>query len=67
MFLLRKYFILRAKFHLNLKVHQPDFASLVLTIIRQQQTAHPARKATAQTEPEGNKTKQVITAETVIT
>ena len=48
-------------------MHQPDLVSLVLTITTQHQTVHPASKAIAQTEPEGNKTKPVITAEKVIT
>ena len=52
---------------MNLTAHQPDLVSLVLTIMSQHQTAHPASKATAQTEPEGNKTKAVVTAEKVIT
>ena len=67
MILLKKYFIIRAmpqlqcpsEFHLNLKAHQPDLVSLVLAIISQHQTAHPAGKAIAQTEPEGKKIKPV--------
>ena len=47
------------KFKLNLKAHQPDLVSLVLAIISQHQTAHPASKAIAQTESKGNKTKPV--------
>ena len=63
---LNKYFIIRARampqlqcaseLHLNLKAHQPDLVSLVLAIKSQYQTALPASKAIAQTEPEGNKT-----------
>ena len=56
-----------SEFHLNLTAHQPDLISLVLTIISQHQTSHPTSKAVAQTEPEGNRTKPVITAEKVIT
>ena len=64
-----KYFIIRARampqlqcaseFHLNLKAHQPNLVSLVLAIKSQHQTALPASKARAQTEPEGNITKPV--------
>ena len=64
-FFLNKYFIIRAKampqlqcaseFHLNLTAHQPDLVSVVLAIKSQHQTALPASKAIAQTEPEGNK------------
>ena len=48
-----------SEFHLNLKAHQPDLVSLVLAIKSQHQTALPASKATAQAEPERNKTKPV--------
>ena len=45
-----------SELHLNLEAHQPDLVSLVLAIKSQYQTALPASKATAQTEPEANKT-----------
>ena len=48
-----------SQFHLNLKAHQPDLVSLVLVIVSQHQTAHPAGKAIAQTESEGSKTNPV--------
>ena len=51
--------MLTSEFHLNLKAHQPDFISFVLAINSQHQTALTASKATAQTEPEGNKTEPV--------
>ena len=51
--------MLTSEFHLNLKAHQPDLISLVLAIKSQHQTVLPASKATAQTEPEMNKTEPV--------
>ena len=51
--------MLTSEFHLNLKAHQPHLISLVLAIKSQCQTALPASKAIAQTEPKGNKTEQV--------
>ena len=51
--------MLTSEFHLNLKAHQPHLISLVLAIKSQCQTALPASKAIAQTEPKGNKTEPV--------
>ena len=51
--------MLTSEFHLNLKAHQPHLISLVLAVKSQCQTALPAGKAIAQTEPKGNKTEPV--------
>ena len=51
--------MLTSEFLLNLKAHQPHLISLVLAKKSQCQTALPASKAIAQTEPEGNKTEPV--------
>ena len=51
--------MLTSEFHLNLKAHQPHLISFVLAMKSQHQTALPASKAIAQTEPEGNKTEPV--------
>ena len=42
-----------------MKAHQQDLISLVLAIKSQHQTALPASKAIAETEPEGNKAEPV--------
>ena len=51
--------MLASEFHLNVKTHEPHLISLVLAIKSQHQTALPASKDVAQTEPEGNKTEPV--------